>query len=61
MMPGPDGLFARRFPIGMSCFEHLAIHGFSQRRFDLFAIFQFAWQSCVKGLLSLVIDHELMI
>jgi hypothetical protein len=37
-MHGHDGLFARQFPIGFSCFSHLDVHGFCRRRFDLFAI-----------------------
>jgi hypothetical protein len=48
-MPGHDGLFARQFPIGLSCFSHLDMLGFYRRRFDLFAILRFALQSPVKG------------
>ena len=44
-IPGHDGLFARRLPIGLSCFSHLLTHGFCRRRFDLFAIVRVAWQS----------------
>jgi hypothetical protein len=44
-IPGHDGLFARRLPIGLSCFSHLLTHGFSRRRFDLFAIDRLALQS----------------
>jgi hypothetical protein len=44
-MLGHDGLFARQFPIGCSCFSHLVIRGFYQRRFDLFAIVRLAVQS----------------
>ena len=51
-MPGLDGLFARRLPIALSCLVHADIHGFCQRRFDLFAIVQLALQSRVRGSLS---------
>jgi hypothetical protein len=44
-IPGHNGLFARRLPIGLSCFSHLLSHGFCRRRFDLFAIVRFALQS----------------
>jgi hypothetical protein len=55
-MLDPDGLFARRLPIGLSCFSHLAIVGFCQRRFDLFAIVRLALQSWSVG--SFTIDSE---
>ena len=38
LMPGHNGLFARRLPIASTCFEYTDIHGFGRRRFDLFAI-----------------------
>jgi len=41
-MPGHNGLFARRFPIASSYSKYVAVHGFYRRRFDLFAINQFA-------------------
>jgi hypothetical protein len=44
-MLGHDGLFARQFPIGLSGFTASLTLGFFQRRFDLFAIVQFAMQS----------------
>ena len=37
-----DGLFARQLPIALSCFSHIAVHGFCRRRFDLLAIVRFA-------------------
>jgi hypothetical protein len=42
LMPGHNGLFARQFPIASTYFEYLDIPGFHRRRFDLFAIMQFA-------------------
>jgi hypothetical protein len=42
-MPGHNGLFARQFPIAFSYYEYLATLGFYRRRFDLFAINQFAF------------------
>ena len=53
LMPGHNGLSARRLPIAFSCFSHLVIHGFGRRRFDLFAICQLALQSRVRGSLIL--------
>ena len=50
-MPGHNGLSARQFPIAFTCFEHLDITGFSRRRFDLFAIMQFAQAIVVEDLL----------
>jgi len=41
-MPGHNGLFARQFPIAPTYFEYSDISGFDRRRFDLFAIMQFA-------------------
>jgi len=41
-MPGHNGLFARQLPIASSYFEYSDIRGFCRRRFDLFAIKQFA-------------------
>jgi len=46
---GNDGLFTRRLPIACSCFSHLDTRGFCRRRFDLFAIVRFSWQSLVVG------------
>jgi hypothetical protein len=40
-----NGLFARQFPIALSGFSPLAIHGIFQRRFDLFAIKRTTLQS----------------
>ena len=45
LMPGHDGLFARQFPIEMTCFPHSDVFGFYWRRFDLFAIARLALQS----------------
>ncbi len=42
LMPGHNGLFARQFPIAPTYFEYSDISGFDRRRFDLFAIMQFA-------------------
>jgi hypothetical protein len=44
-MPGHDGLFARQFPIEITCFPHSDVFGFYWRRFDLFAIARLALQS----------------
>ncbi len=52
-MPGHNGLFARQFPIASTYFVYLDIAGIDQRRFDLFAIMQFASQSLLR--FSLVI------
>jgi hypothetical protein len=41
-MPGHNGLFARQFPIAPTYFEYTELNGFCRRRFDLFAIVQFA-------------------
>ena len=50
-MPGHNGLFARQFPIAFSYFEYVDITGFSRRRFDLFAIMQFAQAIVLEDLL----------
>ena len=50
-MPGHNGLFARQFPIAFSYYEYLATHGFDRRRFDLFAINQFAFAIAIEVLL----------
>ncbi len=47
-MPGHNGLSARQFPIAFTYFEYLDIAGFDRRRFDLFAIMQFASQSLLR-------------
>ena len=51
-MPGHNGLFARQFPIAPTYFKHTEINGFDRRRFDLFAILQFAVAIVIEDLLS---------
>jgi len=51
-MPGHIGLFARQFPIAPTYFKHTEINGFDRRRFDLFAILQFAVAIVIEDLLS---------
>ena len=51
-MPGHNGLFARQFPIASTYFKYTEPGGFDRRRFDLFAILQFAVAIVIEGLLS---------
>ena len=49
-MPGHNGLFARQFPIAITYFMYTELNGFDRRRFDLFAIVQFAVAIVIEDL-----------